>query len=455
MLSVFLCVSGVTVMLYSAEKTDQGKAKPANSRLFAVEDVLDISTVPASFPVGFCLLTHERLQYVAYYDADRNMTVACRQPDSRKWEYKVLPSKVGRDSHNYIAMAVDQQGHLHVSGNMHCVPLIYFRTQKVGEISTLKKRRMNGYLEESVTYPRFMQGSFSELIFSYRSGSSGNGVDIFKVYDHTKQVWRNLIDTPLVDGISTGMSGYRSGPVKGPDGLYHMAIVWRDTPDCATCHDISYVRSPDLKTWENARGEPVKLPITYKSKGIVVDPVPVKGGLINMGFGVGFDHRKRPIVFYTKYDKKGNSQIYNARLEEKKWKIYQTSDWSRRWAFEGGGFIACEIRASGVRVRPKGVLIQTYWNETQGNGVWRLAPRTLKPTGQYVNRNAKIIPPHLQKPESGFPGMQVRWSHDRGKPLRRGVQYRIRWETLGPNRDHPRSGKQPAPSMLRLYQFRK
>ena len=92
-----------------------------------IEDSLDIAEVPSGFPVGFCLLTAGKTQYVAYYDKLRRMTVASRPLDSDKWTYQVLPSKVGWDSHNYITMAMDDDGYLHVSGNMHSVPLIYFR----------------------------------------------------------------------------------------------------------------------------------------------------------------------------------------------------------------------------------------------------------------------------------------------------------------------------------------
>jgi hypothetical protein len=37
--------------------------------------------------------------------------------------------------------------------------------------------------------------------------------------------------------------------------------VWRDTPACETCHDISYIRSRDMVHWENAAGKPLALPI--------------------------------------------------------------------------------------------------------------------------------------------------------------------------------------------------
>jgi hypothetical protein len=147
------------------------------SSRFKVEKSLDIAEVPADFPVGFCLLTIDKRQYVAYYDKDRNMTVASRTVGSDKWRYQVLPSKVGWDSHNYITMAVDDDGHLHVSGNMHCVPLIYFRTEKSGDITTLQKLPMTDKNENRCTYPKFMRDADNRLIFHYRDGGSGKGND--------------------------------------------------------------------------------------------------------------------------------------------------------------------------------------------------------------------------------------------------------------------------------------
>jgi len=57
------------------------------------------------------------------------------------------------------------------------------------------------------------------------------------------------------------MNAYCSRPALGPDGRFHMTWVWRDTPDCATNHDLSYARSADLVHWETGGGEPLKLPL--------------------------------------------------------------------------------------------------------------------------------------------------------------------------------------------------
>jgi hypothetical protein len=58
---------------------------------------LAIEPVWAGHSVGFCLLTRPPLQYVAYYDAQRQMTVAQRRLDQSTWTVQKLPSRLGWD----------------------------------------------------------------------------------------------------------------------------------------------------------------------------------------------------------------------------------------------------------------------------------------------------------------------------------------------------------------------
>ena len=51
-----------------------------------------------------------------------------------------------------------------------------------------------------------------------------------------------MLDVPLTDGQGL-MNAYQSQPTLGPDGWYHLYWVWRDTPDCSTNHDLSYMKS--------------------------------------------------------------------------------------------------------------------------------------------------------------------------------------------------------------------
>ena len=345
----------------------------------SVAESADVEPVWSAHPVGFCLLTHGQDQFVAYYDAGRQLTVAQRKLTSTKWALHKLPRRTGWDSHNYVTLAVDDAGHLHLSGDMHCVPLFYLRTARPLEAATLGRipNMVGPKRERRVTYPVFLRGAGGELIFRYRDGGSGNGDDLYNVYDVKTQTWRRLIDTPLVSGRGK-MNAYCTRPARGPDGRFHMVWVWRDTPDAATNHHLSYARSRDLVRWETSAGKPLTLPITIDNAE-VIDPVPPRGGMINGNTRLGFDSQRRPVVTYHKFDANGHTQIYNARLEDGRWRIYQTSDWAGyRWDFRGGGALGFEVRVGSVRSLGGGTLALGY-RYKHGAGTWVLDERTLRP----------------------------------------------------------------------------
>ncbi len=415
-----------------------------------VEQVVDVAPVWSGHVVGFDLLTRGRTQYVAFYDADRRMTVGKRHVNSTDWEFVTLPSKVGWDSHNYITMALDRKGVLHVSGNMHGDPLVYFRADKPHDVGTLKKiEAMIGREGDRCTYPKFLKAPDNRLVYMYRDGGSGNGRRIFNVYDEESQSWSRLIDKPLLDGQGK-MNAYPYGPIRDRHGVYHMCWVWRDTPDAATNHDLCYARSKDLVHWETSTGQSLTLPITLAS-GEIVDPVPPGRGLLNSCIALGFDHRDRPILSYQKNDADNHTQIYNARHENGEWKIRQASDWAYHWDFGGRGTIVQEISIGPVSREADGRLTQRFRHVKHGSGVWTLDPETLRPTGR--SKPTPKLPRDIQRPDSKTEGMQVRTREDSGKDVEPGARYILRWESRGTNRDRPHEGEIPPPSMLRVIKL--
>ena len=231
--------------------------------------------------------------------------------------------------------------------------------------------------------------------------------------------------------------------MRGPDGYFHLIWVWRNTPDCSTNHDLSYARSKDFVHWETSSGKPVALPMRVETAEIAA-PVPVKGGMINGCERIGWDSQKRLVINYHKFDDNGKTQAYCARVEDGKWKSYPVSDWDYRWYFEGGGSIQPEIHLGSVTVAGKGKLALDYTHIKYGRGRLIFDERTMKPLAKEP-APARAWPALLDKVESDFPGMAV-------KILQRGNSL-LRWETLGANRDRPREGPLPAPSMLRLYEL--
>jgi len=411
---------------------------------------LDLGLVWSGHPVGFCLLTEGERQFVAFYDARRRLTVAARRLDSRRWQLVRLPETLGWDSHNYVTMAADDEGYLHLSGNMHGAPLVYFRTTRPWDITTFTRLpAMAGRNEQHCTYPVFLRGPGGRLLFTYRDGSSGNGDQYYNVYDPNTRAWRRLLDTPLTSGEGQ-VNAYLHGPVLGPDGYYHLCWVWRDHGGCESNHDLCYARSRDLVHWETSAGRPLSLPLT-RSTAEVVDPVPVHGGMLNGNTVIGFDRQGRVIISYHKFDPQGYTQLYNARLEPGGWRLYQVTAWDYRWDFQGGGAIVTEIGVGAVRPQANGSLTQSYRHPRAGSGAWRLDEVTLRPLGPAPSRS--LIPPELNRAESPVPGMEVRWCSDTGRDRPPGLTYLLRWETLPANRDQPRATA-PPPTMLKLYELK-
>jgi hypothetical protein len=410
-----------------------------------------VDTTWAGHPVGQSLVTHGNDQYVVYYNADRQMVVAQREIDSDTWVKQPLDTFIGWDSHNYVTMAVDRDGHLHVSGNMHNVPLIYFRTTTPGDVTSVVRvpTMVDSATEQKVTYPVFLHGPSGELIFRHRDGMSGSGADLYNIYSETTQQWQRLLDQPLHDGEGL-RNAYVYGPTLGPDGYYHITWVWRDTPDAATNQRLSYARSPDLVNWEKSDGTPLQLPITY-STGEVVDPVPMNGGILNGMTKIGFDAQDRVLISYHKYDNDRNTQIYLARLENNgEWTIKQVSDWEGSWTVSGKGSLNAQVNVSSVSVLPDGKLRLDFTCSGTPQRTWILN-EGIEPIAE-VNTPRQ---PNEFRVRSEFPGMRTKLANDQGFSGSETVRYVLKWETLPPNQDKPRNPPLPEAVPLEVYELRR
>jgi hypothetical protein len=404
-----------------------------------VTEVSEVGRAWAGHPVGFALETAGDRQYVAYFDDRRRLVVAARQLGVAGWERHELPEKLDWDSHKGLTLAVDAAGFIHVSGNMHGSPLVYYRSLEPHDISEFERADMVGSKERHVTYPEFLRDREGRLVFQYRDGRSGRGEQILNIYDDESRRWRRLLDVPLLDGRDVA-SAYKVGPMAGPNGDFHLVWMWRDSPSGADNHDLSYARSSDLVHWETADGVPIALPLTPETAGVVIDPVAAGGGLAGVAFGLGWDGDQRPIITYSRYDAAGASQAYNARFEAGRWRVRQASDWSFRWDLDRTGTLPAEIAVEPVELDPNGRLVQWYRHVEAGSGGWLLDPATLAPIGE-VERPSWWT--KLRGVEGRFPGLEVReFAYDGVK------EYFLRWETLAVNRDQRRRGRLPPPSIL-------
>jgi hypothetical protein len=422
-----------------------------------IQQQILIDSVWSGHPVGFTLMTHGDRQYIAYYNKDRHMTVGQRNLSDDKFQLHTLPvfdrvegngtsTVLGWDSHNSVTFGIDREGYIHLSGNMHVHPLTYFRSSKPNDITTLvQESGMVGANELRCTYPNFMTTKEGDLIFHYRDGGSGDGNEIYNIYNTGTGKWERLLDSPLTDGQGL-MNAYASQPVLLEDNWYHMYWVWRDTPDCETNHDLSYIKSPDLKTWYNAFGKMIPMPVTFDQKSVIVAPVPAGGGIINLAAKLVLDEKQNPIMAFHKYDEEGDLQFYVTWIEGATWRTKQVTNWDYRWEFSGRGSIVFEVRLGEFKRRSDGNYELGYSHVKYGDGTILLDGQ-LNPIGEVLKPNSIIAE---QKPEGDFPGLIVRTTADKSISTDQKT-YLLKWETLAHNRDRPHPEPLPGPSALYLY----
>lgn len=409
-----------------------------------------IDRVWSGHKVGFALAVGATRLYVAYYDANRQLTVAQRPKSGGAWIYHKLDCWTGWDSHNYIALALDADEQVHVVANLHVDPLTYFRSGKAGDIRTLARveRMVDPGVEGRMTYPIFLRDGAGRLVFKYRDGGSGDGDEIYNVYDEKARRWTPLLRTPLTDGQGR-RNAYFVGPVLGPDKAFHIAWVWRETPDASTNHDLSYARSRDLVHWERSDGTPLPLPITL-DRAEIVDPVPVDGGMINNNTVVGFDAERRPMITFHKFDAAGNTQIHVARREKAGWTVAQISDWTGfRWDFRGGGSLNSLVLVGPARPDGPGRLVVPVVREGRALEFVLDAGSLKRLEERPAPSLADQLKPRIPVPE----GMALNVVEDAGAARTGGPRYALAWATNPPNRDRP-TFDIPAPTVLRLVELR-
>lgn len=138
-----------------------------------------------------------------------------------------------------------------------------------------------------------------------------------------------LLAGPLLDGEGE-RSAHGTGPRRGPNCLYHMVWMWRDTPDAMSNHTLSYVRSRDLANWESSAGKPISR-LTTMANGEVVEAAKPGEGLINLTYALGWNGTQRPVVAFHRYDAQGRPQAFVARADGKgNWQKRQVRNFNRQ-----------------------------------------------------------------------------------------------------------------------------
>jgi hypothetical protein len=325
------------------------------------------------------IVTHNGIQYIAFYDENGYLTLGKRELGNTQWTFYLSQYKGNcEDAHNVISIMVDGEGFLHVAFNHHGSSLNYCRSLRPGSLILGNKEIMVGRDETEVTYPEFYRLTNGDLIFVYRSGGSGRGNLIMNRYEAKTKTWQR-VQNVLIDGENE-RNAYWQLYVDNVNTI-HLSWVWRETPDVATNHDLCYARSRDGGvTWEKSDGEKYRLPITAENAEYVWH-IPQDSELINQT-GMCADKNGNPYI--ATYWRDRESTVPQYRLvwfDGETWHMQQVFERKTPFTLKGGGTKRIPISRPQLVIdneRGKNNLYYIFRDEERGDKVSLASTRDLE-----------------------------------------------------------------------------
>jgi len=409
----------------------------------ACGEKIDIDRVWAGVRVPFAAVQHDDTIFVGYYDSERYLTVAQIDIRNRSVTRMRLPVRfAGWDGHNSVALAFDVAGTMHVAANMHASPLTYFQGRRPFGQSDFRPMAMIGRDEVHVTYPTFMKDGQGSLLFFYRSGGSGDGTMILNRWNGAD--WSRVVDEPIFGSRFEGrpVSAYPSRLISSPDGVFHVAVVWRRTPDVSTNFRISYARTRDFRVWTDARGRMIPLPMSPETAQTVIDTGEDAGLLNNAQLSV--DSEGRPVVTFTRYALNGNNQIEVTRWDGAAWNVQTIATAQERLTLEGRGSIPRSIPLANVDFSNTSSPSVVFRLPGQSRMRQTLDERSLAPQGSPTPAEMDVPAACFERPVGlvapSFNARPVERSDSR-----QSARAFIIWTAQSENRDQPRACTADAP----------
>ncbi|WP_370176650.1 BNR repeat-containing protein [Sphingobium abikonense] len=398
-----------------------------------------------SLPFGSAVSKDGQL-VAAYYDADRYLTLATYDPDTQRLCHKRLASRfAGWDAHNALAVAIDDAGTVHIAGNMHASPLVYARGP-LDDLNAVRLQPMLGRNEASATYPQFMHDDAGNLLFLYRDGMSGNGSWLLNIWNDGK--WQR-IGALFADRDAEGpVNAYPTAFVKDGSGRFHVAVVWRRTPDVATNFALTYASTRDFRRWD-VWGRRVNGPLSPETMEMV-DAPGVQHGLVNNAL-LQISRSGKPVLLYTKFVDGQKSGVVAATRMNGAWREQTIVVGKTAVKVSGGGsmpglpvFRFGETRANGdmhVSAVIAGVQTELLLDpDTLTAKPWRpdVGPNA-------SNARAKPMPDVTLKIPQGMDKATVRKVQVRQNGMDGPIEGELRWFAQGVNQDRPHVCTEQAP----------
>jgi BNR repeat-containing family member/Right handed beta helix region len=281
------------------------------------------------------VVSHDGVQYLAFYDADAQVVLGKRRLGSAEWTLRTTEySGNARDAHNSISIMVDGDGYLHLAWDHHGGNLKYSRSIAPGSLELTKTMSMVGAKENRVTYPEFYRLPDGDLLFLYRDGGSGRGDLMMNHYDRESRTWTRRQDA-FINGESERNAYWQM--CTDAQGTIHISWVWRETGDVASNHDLCYAKSTDEgRNWTTSTDDPYELPITADSAEYAAR-IEQNSNLINTTSMCADRHGNPYIATYWTPAGSETPQYHLVHHDGTTWTTMQISQRTTPFHLQGGG----------------------------------------------------------------------------------------------------------------------
>ena len=216
------------------------------------------STRATAYSMSNKIITADGKIFVAWLDMPSNIQIKAYDIAADRWSETVLLGK-GVDNHSGPAMTMDGDGYLYAVFGPHHGPFQFRRSAKPYDIS---KWQAVQYFGVTATYPSLVCDAQGTLHCTYRGGPEPWRL----MYQRQPKggEWSEPMEL-VHSGVKDGYTQYGNPLMLAPDGTLHLAFHIYDMHPAAG-KSIGYLRSRDGgRTWENAAGEKMALPVTPES----------------------------------------------------------------------------------------------------------------------------------------------------------------------------------------------
>ncbi len=263
--------------------------------------------------------TYNGYQYLTYWNKAKHVCMARKKLPDGIWEEVEItsytsPHDLGDNHYNISFGICENDGTIHIAFDHHNDELNYIVSNvdltndpdnAVWAKESFNARRnyfvagtvvSDANYTGGITYPRFISKPDGNLLFECRTGWSGDGNSHLWEYNGSTQIWEYVGEYlhGRTDGMPTGYEskcGYINGLHYTPGGTrLHVSLVWRETPNASTNHEVYYAYSDDDgRTWYNSAGSLIGTTgsgnvselLNYNSEGFKIVSILQQRGLIN------------------------------------------------------------------------------------------------------------------------------------------------------------------------------